>query len=152
VIAPVTLTVPVESDNVQNRPAVPLPGIAMLAAFKVPAPTEIVLVIVPADGAFMVIAPVALSIYVPLIVIPLFTAGAFKTIVVTAAVLTSTVTITPVLIIILSPATGTATPPQVAVALQAPVTDAVLAALNAVAPSATMSTNIVSITISVRDI
>ena len=123
VIAPVQLIVPVETETVQNRLAVPLPGIAMLAAFNVPAPTEIVLVITPADGAFIVIAPVAFSVFVPFIVIPLFAAGAFITIVVTAAVLTSTVTVIPELTTTASPATGTGLPPQVAVALQLPDND-----------------------------
>jgi hypothetical protein len=85
-------------------------------------------VITPAVGEFMVIAPVALSVFVPPMVIPLAVAGAFITMVVTAAVLTSTVTVIPVLTIILSPATGTGLPPHVAVLLQTPLTEAVRAA------------------------
>ncbi|HVN47831.1 MAG TPA: hypothetical protein VMU30_03305 [Bacteroidota bacterium] len=51
---------------------------------------------------------------------------------------------TPLLIITASAAVGTAAPPQVAVALQFPVTEAVLVALKAVALNVTISADIVS--------
>jgi hypothetical protein len=136
---PVTLIVPVETDTVQNRFAVALPGIAILAALNVPVPTANVLVITPADGAFMVIAPVTVSVFVPFIVIPLFTAGAF-TVMLAHASTPSTVTTIPELIITASADVGTAAPPHVAVLLHTPVTDAVLCA-SAVVP---MHTTIVS--------
>jgi hypothetical protein len=128
VTAPVQLIVPVETDTVQNLPAVALPGIVMLPALNVPVPTAIVLVIVPVVGEFMVTAPVTVSVFVPLMVMPLFAAGAFIVILATAAVLTFTVTTTPELMITISPATGTAEPPHVAVLFQFPVTEAVLVA------------------------
>jgi hypothetical protein len=127
---PVVVIVPVETDTVQNRPAVALPGIAMLPALSVPVPTAIVLVIVPADGAFMVIAPETVSVFVPLMVMPLLAAGAFIVKLLHASV-PSTVTITPVLIVTESADVGGPEPPQVAVLLQLPVTEAVYAAARA---------------------
>src|SRR4030042_2915746 len=127
VIPPVTLIVPGETDTVQYRPAVVRPGIAMLPALNVPVPTAIVLVTVPLDGAFMVIAPETVRLFVLLMVIPLLAAGALIVMLAHSAAV-STVTITPLLIVTVSPATGTGDPPQVAVSLQLPVTEAVLAA------------------------
>jgi len=127
VIFPVIVMVPVETDTVQNRPEVELPGMVMLAALNVPVPTAIVLVIVPVDGEFIVIAPETVSVLVPLIDIPLFVVGAF--IVIEAHVaLQSTVTAIPLLIITASADVGTDCPPHVAVELQLPVTLAVLCA------------------------
>ena len=127
VILPETLIVPVETETIQFLLAVPLPGIAILVAFKVPVPTDKVL-LTAAVGAFIVIAP-QLRILEPLIDIPFAVADALMVIVPTNGVLaTSMVTVTPLLIMILSPATGTAAPPQVAVLDQLPETDAVLVA------------------------
>ena len=127
VMLPETVIKPEETDNVQKRPAVPLPGIAILAALNIPVPTPIVLVIAPVVGAFMMIAPETVSVFVPLIVIPLFVAGAFNTTLAAIAAI-STVTVMPELITTASDEVGTAAPPQVAVLLQLPVTDAVLVA------------------------
>jgi hypothetical protein len=90
-------------------------------------PTETVLVIVPALGAFIVIAPPTVRIFVPLIVIPLLAAGALIVMLAHTAA-TSTVTITPEFIVTASLEMGTGAPPQVAVLLQLPVTEAVLCA------------------------
>ena len=77
VILPLTLIVPMETDTVQYRPEVPLPGIAMLPAVSVPVPTAIVLVIVPVDGAFMIIAPLTVREFGLAIVTLVVAAGAF---------------------------------------------------------------------------
>jgi hypothetical protein len=87
----------------------------------------------------MVIAPVTVSVFVPFIVIPLFTAGAF-TVILAHASTPSIVTTIPELIITASADVGTAAPPQVAVLLQLPVTDAVLCA-SAVVPMSTTIAN-----------
>jgi hypothetical protein len=116
----------VETDTKQYRLAAVPPGIAMLAALNVPVPTATVLLKF-AVGAVMVIAPETVRLFVPLMVIPLLAAGALIVILVHAAA-TSTVTITPLLMVTVSPATGTGFPPHVAVLLQLPVTEAVLAA------------------------
>ena len=62
----------------------------------------------------------------PLMVMPFVVAAALSVTDATLLVETSTVTVTPVLMTTVSPAAGTAAPPQVAVLLQLPVTDAVL--------------------------
>jgi hypothetical protein len=85
----------------------------------------------------MVIAPVTASVFVPLIVIPLFAAGAFTVILAAAAAATSTVTTTPVLMVTASVDVGTAAPPHVAVLFQLPVTEAVLCAIDTVLMSTT---------------
>ena len=67
--------VPVETETIQFRPEVALPGIAIDAALKVPLHTAIVLV--PAVGAFIVTVLPTLRLLVPLIVIPLVAEGGF---------------------------------------------------------------------------
>ena len=67
---PETLIVPDETETTAFLLLVPLPGIAILAAFKVPDPTEIVL-LSDALGGFIVIAPETVSEFELLIVIPL---------------------------------------------------------------------------------
>ncbi|MDP2983175.1 MAG: hypothetical protein Q8O92_07590 [Candidatus Latescibacter sp.] len=112
VMAPVTLTVPVESDNVQYQPAVALPGIAMLAALNVPVPTSIVLV--SAVGEVIVIALVTASVPGLVIVIPLVNvAFALTVILAHTAPAAFTVTTTPLLIVTASVEIGVAAEPAV---------------------------------------
>ena len=127
VILPVTLMVPVETETIEFLPVVALPAILIDAAFNVPAPTASILD-TEAVGEFIVIAPETFKVIPLFIVIPLAAAAALIVMLATAAVVTSTVTVIPELIKIISPETGTAAPPHVAVALQLPVTVAVLVA------------------------
>jgi hypothetical protein len=85
---------PVLTLKIALRLLVALPGIVIPAAESEPAPTAIV-EFTAADGAFIVIAPVTVREFEPLIVIPLAVPAAFiVTVFATAAV--STVTVTPV--------------------------------------------------------
>jgi hypothetical protein len=72
---PVKFIVPVETETTQFRPAVALPGIAILAAFKVPVPTANVLV-AAAEGEFIVTAPATVSVLEPLMLMLFDMAGA----------------------------------------------------------------------------
>ena len=128
VIAPVQLIMPVETDTIQLRPLVLLPGIAMLPAFNVPVPTAIVLLAV-ADGEFIVIAPETVRLFVPLMVIPLLAAVALGALILILAhaAATSTVTVTLLLMVTVSAEVGGPEPPHVALSLQLPVTEAVYA-------------------------
>lgn len=126
VMLPVVVIVPVEIDNRQYRVDELPPAIAILPAFMDPVPTEmVVLTLLVADNT-VVIAPETLSVFVPLIVIPLFAVGTFIVMLPTFNVFASTVTITPELIVTASPVAGTDSPPHVTVLLQLPVTDAIL--------------------------
>lgn len=120
VIEPVMVIVPVLTLTVANRLAVALPGMAMPAAFKIPAPT--VKLVVAAVGAFMVIAPLTFKVIPELIVTPFPPPALLAAIVmVAAAASTVTVTIWPLATVTLSPATGTTPPAHVVVTSQLPV-------------------------------
>jgi hypothetical protein len=111
--------------RISLRPAV-VALIVSEPALRVPAPTAMITV-KPADGLGMLISPVTVRELVPLIVMRLLAvAAANVTELHTAAV--STVKLIPALIVTVSAATGTAAPPHVAVLLQLPLTEAVLAA------------------------
>ena len=119
VISPLTSIVPVLTLTVQNLLAVALPGIEILEAFNIPAPTAIVEVITPADGAFIVIAPPTFNVIPELIFTALFAAGAFNVRLEQAAS-TVTVIVCPVSITAVAPAVGTMPPVQVAGVFQFP--------------------------------
>jgi hypothetical protein len=129
-VAPVILIVPVDKLTVVKRVPPVVPPRVRVPVVKVPAPTAIVLVPL-GFGRDIVVAPEIVREFDPLIV----TAEAELTVPAqvkeeqTAAV--STVTLIPLFIVQVSPATGTADPPQVAVLLQLPETEAVLAAARA---------------------
>ena len=75
----------------QLRPAVALPGMAMLAACSVPAPTSIVEV--PAVGEVIVMAPLTFSRIPELIVMPLVPPPLAEIVMVDAAAPAVTVTV-----------------------------------------------------------
>ena len=91
VIEPVTVIVPVLTLTVANRFTVALPGIAMLAAFKIPAPTF--RLVFAAVGAVMVIAPLTFKVTPELIVMP-FPPAMLLAAIVTVAAAASAVTVT----------------------------------------------------------
>ena len=123
VIAPVTFIVPVLTVIWLIRVVEDPEVMDKLPADKVPVPTAICLVTLPV-GAPIDTAPLTVRELVPLIVIPVAVAPPeIETDPATAA--TSTVTVTPLFMTTVSPATGTALPPHVPVALQLPLTDAV---------------------------
>jgi hypothetical protein len=97
-----------------------------MVPLKVTVPVPALIVPLLTQGPAMV-SPKVVVVRVPLIVICAQVA---------AAVI---VTVIPLLIITTSVTVGTAEPPQVAVALQAPVTDAVFVALKAIALNAITS-------------
>ena len=103
------------------------PLIVVLIPVNVPAPTASVVVEV-AVGAVMVIALVTARVFVPSIVIPPEAAGALKVMLEAAVEVWSTVTVIPLLMVTASFEPGTLEPPQVAVLLQLPLTEAVLGA------------------------
>ena len=99
---------------------------AMLPAFKLPAPTLIVLV--ELEGRGMVIAPLTVKV-MPVLIFKLELLVAVERKVIEAQAASAvTVTVTPLLMVTASPATGTDEPPQVAVLFQLPLTEAVFAA------------------------
>ncbi len=127
VILPVVETVPVEILITSLRPVV-VADIVIVVADTLPAFTLMVFV-PPAFGRDIVIAPITESEFVPLIVTAVALAFVPNDNDAHDAA-TSTVTVTPVLIVTASADVGTAAPPHVAVLLQTPDTDAVLAAPN----------------------
>lgn len=140
VIEPVMVIVPVLTLTVANRPAVALPGMAMLAAFKIPAPT--VKFVVAAVGAFMVMAPLTVKVTPELIVTPFPPPALLAAIVrVVAAASAVTVTIWPLAIVTLSPSTGTTPPAHVVVTSQLPVAADVMFAACVSAPQTKTSAN-----------
>lgn len=120
VMEPVTVIVPVLTLTVAKRPAVALPGIAMLAALRMPAPT--IRFVVAAVGAVMVTAPLMFRVIPELIVTPFPPTALLAAIVrVEASASAVTVTIWPLAMVTLSPATGIIPPTHVAVTSQLPV-------------------------------
>jgi len=147
----VTVMEPVDTDTLLILPVVPLPGIAMLAALSVPAPTAISLV-TAAEGAFMVTAPATASEFALLMVMPLAAAGAAIVRLAQAAAI-STATVVPLLTVTESPEVGGLDPPHVAALLQLPLTEATFAAARAGLTVSTPSNKGLSATIttSARD-
>ncbi len=120
--------VPVEIVRLSTRVVLPPPvGKSIDPADNVPAPTAKVLVILLEPGFVILMAPDTFNELLPLIETEEFAVDAVYVREAQVAG-TSTVTKIPLLIVTVSPATGTATPPQVAVLLQFPETEAVLAA------------------------
>jgi len=129
VMAPLVVTVPVETDRIVFRLAVWLPAMLMLVALNVPVSTARVLA-TAAVGKFIVMVPDTVRVFVPLIVMPLAVEAALM-VTLRHDAGTSTVTVIPLLMVTASADVGTAEPPQVVVLLQLPLTEAVLAAPSA---------------------
>lgn len=122
---PLIVTVPVEIEIISFLELVDAPMVRD-PAVRDPAPTAIVQVI-PLEGLGIDIRPLTDRVFDPEIVTELDEVTAAKVNVLQTAAM-STVTVIPELIVTTSPATGTALPPQVAVLLQFPEEEAVLAA------------------------
>lgn len=131
VTVPETASVPVETVITFLR----APDETVVAAMvsvpqdNEPAPTTRVTFLL-VDGLGMLTSPLTASVLVPPIVSVLLAVAAAHVSEAQAAVV-STVTLIPLLMVTLSPAPGTALPPQVAVLLQLPDTLAVRAAASA---------------------
>ena len=103
------------------------PVMEILPTDKVPEPTSTV-ELTAAVGALKVMEPLTASVFGLLMEIPFALAAALIVMEAHCAPTISTVTVTPVFMITASPATGYGLLPHVAVLLQFPLTEAVLAA------------------------
>jgi len=145
----VTVVVAVEAPKVSAEQVVLVFTVRVVAAS---AGAIILKFAVPVPALMAAVAPLKVTVPVPALKVPLLTHGPAtvipKVVVVRIPLFVTlrqvaaapTVTVTPLLIVTASAAVGTAAPPHVAVELQRPVTDAVLAALNAGALIAITST------------